>query len=140
MRGGDGRHNLGRNYRCSQIPDCGFDFVLDFFSIYFLHLYPTALVLVGGKQKVQSCLFIYEQKEKGILGVGGVKIQRVLEFYSLAVKQGVTSKEPAACCESPSRQCYCVLVYAMMCSHMNCQIGQAELNSDSSLGSASLWH
>lgn len=39
------------------------------------------LVLVGGKQKVQSCLFIYEQKEKGIWEVVGCEnLQCVLDF------------------------------------------------------------
>lgn len=41
-------------------------------------------------------------------------------IYSPGVKQGVTSEEAAACCESSSHECYCVLVYVKMCSHVNC--------------------
>lgn len=53
-----------------------------------------------------SCFSLYEQKQKGVVGEGERENPvRVIELHSLCVKQGVTVKEAAACCESSPQQC-----------------------------------
>lgn len=84
-----------RNDSCSQVPDCRFISAVVVFCCFFLNTfsasaYKTALVLMGWEEGAE--LLIYEQKEKGILGMAGVKIHSVYwTLYSSSVKQGITS-------------------------------------------------
>lgn len=57
-----------RNDSCSQVPDCRFISAVVVFCCFFLNTfsasaYKTALVLMGGKQKVQNYLSMSRRKK-----------------------------------------------------------------------------